>query len=218
MSEYQPFSLQELTKISDLTNESFSLLGKLDKSTKRLAKILDRKVKKFINDTNNNNINKNESLDNDLYEIDSLRKAIEILSTNKIQLTTKNYDIIDQNIKLVDNEISLLEKVLLNNGEYQYLEQFNTTVNLPNPDRYCTYYKKRKYEKEVDQLVNGINIDPNEPVYCSCNRIAFGDMIACDNEECPIEWFHYPCVNLTKKPRNSWICPTCTSIMKKKKT
>ncbi|KAJ1418466.1 plan Homeodomain finger of tumor Supressor Ing4 [Ochromonadaceae sp. CCMP2298] len=59
------------------------------------------------------------------------------------------------------------------------------------------------------------NIDPNEPVYCVCNRIAFGDMIACDNEECPIEWFHYTCVNLTRKPRNSWICPTCSYRKKK---
>lgn len=25
-------------------------------------------------------------------------------------------------------------------------------------------------------------------------------MIACDNEECSVEWFHYACVNLTKKP------------------
>ena len=25
-------------------------------------------------------------------------------------------------------------------------------------------------------------IDPNEPTYCICNRVSFGNMIACDNE------------------------------------
>ena len=24
-------------------------------------------------------------------------------------------------------------------------------------------------------------VDPNEPVYCTCKRVAFGDMIGCDN-------------------------------------
>ena len=24
-------------------------------------------------------------------------------------------------------------------------------------------------------------IDPNEPTYCLCNRVSFGEMVACDN-------------------------------------
>ncbi|KAK5649700.1 hypothetical protein RI129_000729 [Pyrocoelia pectoralis] len=36
--------------------------------------------------------------------------------------------------------------------------------------------------------------DPNEPRYCICNQVSYGDMVACDNEDCPSEWFHYPCV------------------------
>eukprot|EP01035_Chromulina_nebulosa_P033357 gene33357-44658_t len=58
-------------------------------------------------------------------------------------------------------------------------------------------------------------IDPNEPIYCFCRQVAYGEMIACDNEECEIEWFHYACVNLTKKPRNIWLCPSCSSQKKK---
>lgn len=26
-------------------------------------------------------------------------------------------------------------------------------------------------------------IDPNEPTYCLCNRISFGTMVGCDNED-----------------------------------
>lgn len=31
-------------------------------------------------------------------------------------------------------------------------------------------------------------IDPNEPRYCYCNQVSFGDMVACDNDDCPLEW------------------------------
>ena len=44
-------------------------------------------------------------------------------------------------------------------------------------------------------------IDPNEPVYCTCRRVAFGGMVACDNEECLTEWFHFGCVGLTETVR-----------------
>lgn len=26
-------------------------------------------------------------------------------------------------------------------------------------------------------------VDPNEPTYCYCNRVSYGEMIACDNPE-----------------------------------
>lgn len=27
-----------------------------------------------------------------------------------------------------------------------------------------------------------MGIDPNEPKYCYCNQVSFGDMVACDGE------------------------------------
>lgn len=27
--------------------------------------------------------------------------------------------------------------------------------------------------------------DPNEPRYCLCNQVSYGDMVACDNNEVP---------------------------------
>lgn len=63
-------------------------------------------------------------------------------------------------------------------------------------------------------------IDPDEPTYCLCDQISFGEMILCDNDLCPIEWFHFSCVSLTTKPKGKWFCPNCRgerpSIMKPK--
>lgn len=52
-------------------------------------------------------------------------------------------------------------------------------------------------------------VDPNEPVYCICQRVSFGSMVACDNETCPYEWFHFPCVGLVESPKGKWYCPHC---------
>ena len=51
--------------------------------------------------------------------------------------------------------------------------------------------------------------------YCTCQNVSFGDMVACDNESCPYEWFHWSCVGLKSEPVGTWICPVCTKNMKK---
>ncbi|XP_052863123.1 inhibitor of growth protein 2-like [Anopheles cruzii] len=52
-------------------------------------------------------------------------------------------------------------------------------------------------------------VDPDEPTYCLCDQISFGEMILCDNDLCPIEWFHFSCVSLISKPKGRWFCPKC---------
>ncbi|XP_011633378.1 inhibitor of growth protein 3 isoform X3 [Pogonomyrmex barbatus] len=70
------------------------------------------------------------------------------------------------------------------------------------------------------QVVDADNLDwtcdPNEPRYCTCNQVSYGDMVACDNSDCPFEWFHYPCVGITAPPKGKWYCPRCTSAMKRR--
>lgn len=59
-------------------------------------------------------------------------------------------------------------------------------------------------------------VDPNEPRYCLCNQVSYGEMVGCDNSECTIEWFHYGCVGITEPPKGKWYCPQCTISLKKK--
>ncbi|XP_067140602.1 inhibitor of growth protein 5 [Centruroides vittatus] len=59
-------------------------------------------------------------------------------------------------------------------------------------------------------------VDPNEPTYCLCHQVSYGEMIGCDNPDCPIEWFHFACVGLTSKPKGKWYCPKCSAERKKK--
>jgi len=45
--------------------------------------------------------------------------------------------------------------------------------------------------------------------YCLCQNVSFGDMVACDNDDCPYEWFHWGCVGLKSEPNGAWFCPVC---------
>lgn len=55
-----------------------------------------------------------------------------------------------------------------------------------------------------------VPLDSAEPRYCLCNRVSYGEMVACDHNECSEEWFHFGCVGLKKKPDGKWYCPQCT--------
>ncbi|KAI8146247.1 hypothetical protein BJV82DRAFT_410186 [Fennellomyces sp. T-0311] len=59
-------------------------------------------------------------------------------------------------------------------------------------------------------------IDPNEPLYCYCQQVSYGEMVACDNADCEIEWFHLACVDLKTVPKGKWYCNNCVSKMKGK--
>ncbi|KAI7883264.1 hypothetical protein K492DRAFT_159600 [Lichtheimia hyalospora FSU 10163] len=62
--------------------------------------------------------------------------------------------------------------------------------------------------------LSNLPIDPNEPLYCYCQQVSFGEMVACDNDECEIEWFHLECVGLRTPPKGKWYCKNCAETLK----
>ena len=67
---------------------------------------------------------------------------------------------------------------------------------------------KTKFEKVFTKVllpeIITRKLDPanNEyqKLYCYCNRPSFEPMIACDDKNCKLVWYHYPCVNILKTP------------------
>ncbi|XP_057708147.1 inhibitor of growth protein 1 [Corythoichthys intestinalis] len=73
-----------------------------------------------------------------------------------------------------------------------------------------TSSKKKKRSKGKSEVSPpDLPIDPDEPTYCLCEQVSYGEMIGCDNDECPKEWFHFSCVGLHHKPKGKWYCPKC---------
>ncbi|XP_067655510.1 uncharacterized protein [Haliotis asinina] len=46
-------------------------------------------------------------------------------------------------------------------------------------------------------------------VWCLCQQEEYGRMIMCEGANCSYTWFHYQCVNIRRKPKGSWHCPSC---------
>jgi len=76
---------------------------------------------------------------------------------------------------------------------------------------------KNQTDARVQHVDSEMPVDPYEPTYCTCNRVSFGEMVGCDNQDCKIEWFHFECVGLTNPPKGKWYCPDCTALRKKNK-
>ncbi|KAI2465328.1 hypothetical protein F4781DRAFT_34464 [Annulohypoxylon bovei var. microspora] len=63
----------------------------------------------------------------------------------------------------------------------------------------------------MEEDIESEDEDADDKKYCLCRRKESGTMIACDNDACPYEWFHWKCVGLKSKPRGKWLCPECSS-------
>jgi hypothetical protein len=63
---------------------------------------------------------------------------------------------------------------------------------------------------------NDISVVPDDPSkYCYCQEGEHGEMVGCDNTDCPYQWFHLDCLNLTKPPKGKiWYCPDCRKLDK----
>ncbi|KAL1660250.1 hypothetical protein GGF50DRAFT_119114 [Schizophyllum commune] len=59
--------------------------------------------------------------------------------------------------------------------------------------------------------------EEDQTLYCLCRMKSHGDMIGCDNDECPYQWFHLSCVNLKPPLPDQWFCPDCLPKMKRRK-
>lgn len=68
-----------------------------------------------------------------------------------------------------------------------------------------------------DDLTSGEgDIDADEPTYCYCNSVSYGEMVACDADGCAREWFHLACVGLKVAPaeKSKWYCEDCKDRLK----
>lgn len=79
--------------------------------------------------------------------------------------------------------------------------------------------KQEKKEAEMQfAVIEDMVPDPDEPTYCYCNQISYGEMVMCESDDCPHnQWFHFTCVGLTEAPSGSWQCPECKKKNQKRR-
>ncbi|KAK2415919.1 PHD finger protein ing2 [Trifolium repens] len=189
---------------------------------------------------NNNYMNEDDdaSIEKMRKEIEANQDSALSLCTEKVLLARQAYELIDSHVKRLDEDLNSFAEDLKQEGKIPQDEPaiLPPLPIVPKPEKrryaYGTPqskrldYRERDWDRDFELMpppgshkkdyVTPMDIDqpidPNEPTYCVCHQVSFGDMIACDNENCRGgEWFHYSCVGLTQETRfkGKWYCPTC---------
>ncbi|OBZ90085.1 Inhibitor of growth protein 5 [Choanephora cucurbitarum] len=146
----------------------------------------------------------------------------------KIDLTKRMYDLVSRHIERIDSQMAKSElgdvdwmggavsrkaSVMAATDDMSWkLERKRPTPHDGVVKKSRTLHSSRPNPAlEHNGVLPELEIDPNEPKYCYCNQVSFGDMVACDGENCEKEWFHYACVGLTEPPIGKWYCEDCST-------
>lgn len=127
------------------------------------------------------------------HQIGCLIKLREAALTERIVNLNKNGQLLD----IVDDEDSNQETTN-NRDPAQAMARKNINTMM-------LIMKKNKFTK------------PSAQAFCKCRGPEVGKMVACDNAECEIEWYHFQCVGLAIEDvlPDKWFCPACRSPEKK---
>ncbi|XP_059482667.1 inhibitor of growth protein 1 isoform X2 [Neocloeon triangulifer] len=153
------------------------------------------------------------------------RSRVEIVEETYTSITIQTSSTTERNVETRGNS-SVSENSKSNSGgnsggmSSSNVNQRKQTKKKKRKAKQEKEQKQQKRQHQQDDSPQEIPIDPDEPTYCLCDQISYGEMICCDNDLCPIEWFHFSCVSLSSKPKGKWFCPRCRgdrpNIMKPK--
>ncbi|CAO0795599.1 unnamed protein product [Mucor circinelloides] len=142
----------------------------------------------------------------------------------KIDLTKRMYDLVTRHIERIDSQMAksdISDMEWMGGAARKNLTEdtsWKFDRKRPSPHGAISVRKSRTLHSsrpnpaiEQNGTLPEIDIDPNEPKYCYCNQVSFGDMVACDGDNCEKEWFHYACVGLAEPPVGKWYCDDCSA-------
>merc|ERR1712080_297605 len=151
-------------------------------------------------------------------------------SDTKVKLAIDTYELVDKHIRKLDADLIKFETEMkeaggrLSQTESEDEEKFDEKREKKKKKKVTRDDDKKKAGGSTTPLmpctevpIVDMPVDPNEPTYCLCQQVSYGEMIGCDNQDCPIEWFHFGCMGLQSKPKGRWYCPKCTTMFKKQK-
>jgi putative phage-type endonuclease len=91
----------------------------------------------------------------------------------------------------------------------KYYTRFPTLSQTLKPTASCSTPPKSVLSAVCSNSSRDDQSNESKELYCFCQKEAYGKMIACDNQNCNNEWFHYQCVGIKRKPRGDWYCKEC---------
>eukprot|EP00794_Sanderia_malayensis_P015163 gene15163-16722_t len=233
-SLYLEHYLDSIENLPYELQRNFTLLRDLDQRAHDLLTEIDKICDDYV--TNIRGLTPPEKRDY-LEKIDTAFKKSREYGDDKVQLAIQTYEMVDRHIRKLDSDLTRFENELKQQRQLQVEEPEVPAKKEKGKKRKSEKVesgKKKRKSKNVleeaplpvsatplitmatDMNVLDMPVDPNEPTYCLCHQVSYGEMIGCDNLDCPIEWFHFGCVGLSSKPKGKWFCPKCSQDKKKK--
>nr|GEW30613.1 PHD finger protein ING1 [Tanacetum cinerariifolium] len=222
-----------LEPLPNILQRKYALLRDLDKSLHDIQQQNEQRclqeIEEFKEGVKSGNIGPGSSLSKFSDEAQDEQKHAIRIADEKVALAVQAYDLVDAHIQQLDHYLRKLEE--------QRREKENaaaagsTALNSDSNGKPVIHSgrggrKKSRLAAASTATTTTANpsgmdldlpVDPNEPTYCHCNQVSYGEMVACDNPDCKIEWFHYGCVGLKEQPKGKWYCNDCSGNQKRRK-
>ncbi|XP_043703349.1 PHD finger protein ING1 [Telopea speciosissima] len=221
-----------LESLPTILQRKYSLMCDLDKSLQESQRQNELRCEQEIEDIKRGVQSGNITPDTSLIRfsddaLDEQKHCIRI-ADEKVGLAIQAYDLVDAHVQQLDQYMKRLDEELRRERDLAGaggVAALNSDINVKSGRGSETSKGGRKKTRSAaaatvaadpPSMDLDLPVDPNEPTYCYCNQISFGEMIACDNPDCKIEWFHYGCVGLKDPPKGKWYCPDCASTKRRK--
>ncbi|KAJ8667277.1 hypothetical protein QAD02_008939 [Eretmocerus hayati] len=223
---YLEHYLDSLEHLPTELRRNFNLMRDLDARAQNLMKDIDKLADAYLKSLKLESLEKKNE---QLTQIQNLFNKAKEYGDDKVQLAIQTYELVDKHIRRLDSDLMRFEAEIQDKA-------ISSTAS--SEDESKSSKKKQKKGSSTTSTTSAgatgsgsqgdtnnmshpadvldMPVDPNEPTYCVCNQVSYGEMIGCDNPDCGIEWFHFACVGLTTKPKGKWFCPKCTQDRKKK--
>ncbi|KAF3951825.1 hypothetical protein ACB098_02G098500 [Castanea mollissima] len=222
-----------LESLPGILQKKYALLRDLDRSLQEIQRQNEQRCEQEIEEirrgVRSGNITPNSSLTKISDEaLDEQKHSIRI-ADEKVALAVQAYDLVDTHIQQLDQYLKKFDEELRREKENA------AASGVPSPSldgggkagrmsesgrggRKKTRQATAAAAAATEAATTAANptgmdlelpVDPNEPTYCFCNQVSYGEMVACDNTDCKIEWFHFGCVGLKEQPKGKWYCSDC---------
>lgn len=232
--------LDSLETLPAELQRNFQLMRQLDERSEELKVDIDKLTVAYVSEAKE--LQPNVRVER-IKKIQELYAKCQEFADDKIELSRQTYEMVDKHIRKLDSDLARFEADLKDKSMQDSIKPTTSKQDDPAPtekkkrkkghvttseDEAKGNKKKQKVAEHQPVLpslalsysssdVLDMPVDPNEPTYCLCHQVSYGEMIGCDNQDCPIEWFHFCCVGLTSKPKGKWFCPKCREERERKK-
>lgn len=228
--------LTTINGLPDDLKKNFDKMLKLEQKNNDLTNDIDVNSKEYLRKVKERHLNPRKRKS----EMEKIMKMFGEAKENsdvKVNIAMQTYEMVDRHIRRLDADLARFEAEMKEAGGRLSQTESEGEETDRGEKKVMKKKKGRPAKEEATRpktpLAAAINkdlnvsdpavpivdmpVDPNEPTYCLCQQVSYGEMIGCDNQDCPIEWFHFPCMALETKPKGKWYCPKCLPMFKKQK-